>query len=545
MHKRLCPTKENNTSAGENSRSRRLGSVSFAQDDYSIADKYWNIYKGERKRSLTRSKSVYYDYVDPADGNTPLMKAIRMNYIKKTFNLLLFGADPNMRQEGTGDTALHMAVDNGDLSQVKVLLLFNADPTIVNKYCQSPIDIAENIKNVNRTPDIKKALLFSSFAFISFDQVPPTREIKKEATEKGEIDSIIDTLKEAVRLREKYNRYFEEHPTVPPSQNSTDICLLSLDGGGTRLFNQVQAMVCIEQRMMDLCPETAQKFYTYFDYIGGTSSGGMAACIFSYKDVDAFNGRAICLKGMLDVMSAPSNERGSQMDVMMQEMFSEEMSLADLPPTQPRVIVTASLAEYTPYDLHLMTNYGESRDGQAGPRERKVWEACRITTSAPSFFPVLRDLKLLDGGLVCNNPTLDCMAEVIEQGEREGNPVKIGCVISIGNGMAPKKESQEVEFFTTSALSFLSSKNIHALKSLIQHFVSQTTLSDGREIVKARLFCNALGSQYFRLTPTFNQEFDAGSVEEKKIINMMYSTQMYYWDNPQLIDDIAKYLLSK
>lgn len=529
----------------------RKASVNFSRDDYSLSDKYWEIYKKtwsstedqSRRRSLIRGHSIYFDYFDQNGDHTPLMKSIKLNYIKKSLNILLFGADPNIQQKTTGDTALHMAVDNGNLTLVKLLLTFNADPTIRNTSFLDPLDVADLIKQES-SPSIKTALKFTALPLVSFGKSSIKRPIKQEALQ-GDIDGIIKALKQASHSRYKTRQYFKDNSTLPtPRNRPDDKYLLCLDGGGVRLFNALQAMVNVEQRMNELTLKQ-QKIHTYFDYIGGTSSGGMAACSLVYSNTDAFNGRAICLKGMLDVMAAPAGERGHKMDVMMQEIFTEDMSMADLHPSQPHVIITASLAERTPYELHLMTSYGEPRDGQAGPNDRKVWEACRITTCAPSFFPVLRDLKLLDGGLVCNNPTLDCIAEVIKQGEREGAPVKIGCVVSIGTGMFPKQESQEVEFFTTSALSYLSTKNIYALQSLIQHFVNQTTLSDGREVANAQSICSGLGCQYFRLTPSLNEEVSLSLVEEDKIINMLYDTQMYYLDNPQLIDDVAKCLLSK
>lgn len=531
----------------------RKGSVGMTLDDYSVADKYWKLYKnsptgGDRpRRSLLRGKSVHFDYFDE-DWKTPLMKSIEKKFIKKTLNLLLFGADPNIQQQTTGDTALHLAVDTGNILLVKLLLVFNADPTLCNKYCQAPLDIALLMKQKHDADATISLMRSTAFAFIKLGDSKgsdiPKRNFSKEAL-KGDIHGIITVLMEAARLQAKSHHYFTavENFFVPAPHKCTDTYLLSLDGGGVRVFNVLQAIVNIEQRMTDLTG-IKQKLYTYFDYIGGTGMGGMAACILTYLESDAYNSRGFCFKTLLDMRLASPDQRGKKMDSTLQDLFTEELTMTDLNPRQ-RVIVTATLAEYSPYELHLMTSYGEPRNRQAGPRERKVWEACRITTCIPSFFPLLRNLKLLDGGLLGTNPTLDCMSEIIDQGEREGKNIKFGCVVSIGTGMECKKEAEDVELFLPSFFSILSSKNIHAMKNHIQHFVNQTVLSDGAEVSNARSFCDALGCQYLRLTPPLKENISMDSIDESSIIDMLYTTQMYYLDNPELIDSVAKALLSK
>ncbi|XP_011403394.1 PREDICTED: 85/88 kDa calcium-independent phospholipase A2-like [Amphimedon queenslandica] len=542
---------------------RRKESVDLDVDDYTITEKLWEKFRKvparnlrarsinrrqtghTDRRSLLRQGSISFDYYE-SGGKTPLMKAVEKGYIKTTLNLLLFGSDPDIRDEETGSTALHLAVERCDITLVKALIAFNADTTIANRQNETPLDVAENIKEEKQTPTIRKGLLCAAVLFVPLDSMPKAkkREIKEEA-QKGDISPIIEVLKKARDSQAKSFEYFTKNPTIPPrSKNQDDVFLLSLDGGGIRIFNIMQALIAIEERMLDLDPDK-RRLYTYFDYIAGTSGGGMVAACMYYLQADCYNIRAMISKGLIYVLKSSASEKGEKFNAILQDIFTEDECLSDLDPRY-RVIITATLTEYTPYKLHLMTSYGGSRDGQAGPKERKVWEACRVSTAAPAYFPRLRDLPLLDGGLVSNNPTLDSMAEIIEQGKREGKPAKFGCVLSVGTGLVTSKHVDEaVELYATSPFSLLSCKNLRSLQSLASHFLNQATLCDGQEVDRARAFCDALGCQYFRLTPSMDTAIDLATTDEKELIDMMYNSQMYYLDNPQIIDDVAKYLLSR
>ena len=535
----------------------RKVSVSFESDDYSISDKLWDQFKAEKfledeesigkSRSLLRMSSMNFDYLDR--GLSPLMKAVQMNYIKTAFNLLLYNTDPNLQAVDTGNTALHIAVENNNVTMVKALLAFDANPTIKNHNHETPLEIAVRLKSeYGGTPDVKLALGMLMFNFNQTDS--PTHKEKNSSifqkNHEKENKIIIELLLEARKLRMKTEKYFAENPTLSEPQESQNTFLLSLDGGGMRILITAQALINIEERMSSLSQSVAgksKKMCSYFDYIAGTSSGGMTACLLAYLKVDAYNARAI-LSRMTYVVSASPSERKDRIDESLQDVFGKSKTMAELEPPQ-RVIVTASLAHITPFELHLMTNYGKARNGQAGPEECKVWEACHISGAAPVYSPLLRDLKLLDGGLVANNPTLDGMSEIIEQGKREGKPVKFGCVVSIGTGTFPKEENSHVELFGTSLFSILNPKNVQASKNLLTHFMKKTTLSDGQEVSRAKAFCDALGCPYFRLTPPLSTDVGMSTTDEEILIDMLYETQMYFFDNPELIDGIAKCLLSK
>ena len=170
-----------------------------------------------------------------------------------------------------------------------------------------------------------------------------------------------------------------------------------------------------------------------------------------------------------------------------------------------------------------------------------------MTSAAPVYFQPFEG-KFLDGGLMANNPTLDGMAEIINQGKREGKPVKLGCVVSLGTGLSPVKHVDKVAI-TIPTLSFSSlldiSCNITATKNLAEIIVEEVTKSDGDDIVKASAFCEALGSSYFQLNPPLESSIKLNESNMEKIIDMMYQCQLYILRKMDIIDQIARLLLTR
>ena len=66
-----------------------------------------------------------------------------------------------------------------------------------------------------------------------------------------------------------------------------------------------------------------------------------------------------------------------------------------------------------------------------------IWEACRATSAAPTFFKRIEignpgsKVEYLDGGLGCNNPIKEVVAEAARV---FGENAQVACVVSIGTG---------------------------------------------------------------------------------------------------------------
>ena len=482
-------------------------------DDDDVSEKVWLKYRRQTRlvkkerlsEEIRESKKEIFDSCDQ-EGKTPLMTATEKGYIKSVFNFLLAGNNPNYQDNRSGNTALHIAVQIQNLVLVKLLLAFNGEPTISNKAGETPLDLARS----------------------------------------NEVCDIVEALEKCAKLQAKTRDYFATHSSLPrhgKSRNSQ--FLLSLDGGGIRAFNMTQAIISIENRLKQLDPKQ-RPFMSYFDYVAGTSAGSIVGSVLVYTDVDAHAGRYLIYKIVTDVFDKKITQRGERIDQYLKDVLGEETTMADLKAPH-RMIITATLADRNPNKLHLMTSYGESRDGQLGPRHRKVWEACRISSTAPIFFPALDD-KFLDGGLMANNPTLDAMVEIMDQNKKDGKPSKIGCIVSLGNGIPKVKSVDNIEVFlpgfSLKAITSIPS-SLKGLGSLFSHLVTQVTQSDGQEVYRARILCDSLGCSYFRVSPPLSENIDPLTTDREAIVNMIYNTQMYLLDIPDQIDAIAKSLLSK
>ena len=440
-----------------------------------------------------------------------LMMSIEKGYVKSCMYLLLSGANPNYCQESTGNTSLHLAVISSNLLLVKLLLVFDANPNIKNADNQTPLDIAMTKLPVN----------------------------------KGNSQIIIKELQDMMKLHRATEQYFLEHNHQPTPRGTDGIYLLSMDGGGIRSFNTLLMLRAIEKRMLQLVP-TSKPVQTYFDYIAGTSSGAISALVMAYTDASIQSGLALIYKIVTDVFDRPLDKRSDRMEQYLQDAVGEDTVMSDLD-TDQRIIIMSTLANCDPWKLHLITNYGKPRDEQKGPDERKVWEAGRISSAAPKYFPAF-EKQFLDGGLIANNPTADAMVEVFEQGKIEDKDVKIDFVLSLGTGISPEAPVDCVDvFFSGLNIDFLMSipDIIKSVSSLYNLFLSEITQSNGQQALRAKMWCESIGAAYHRLSPPLSKDINPSTTDMDVIIDMKYEAKKYILQVPDEIDSIAHVLLSK
>jgi hypothetical protein len=89
------------------------------------------------------------------DGDAPIHAIIRRKRRKRgdlLMTLLVNGCsrvDVNQCSLSSGDTALHLAVMEGDEELVKMLLIFGAEVNPLNNHCQTPLDLAISRESCN------------------------------------------------------------------------------------------------------------------------------------------------------------------------------------------------------------------------------------------------------------------------------------------------------------------------------------------------------------------------------------------------------------
>ena len=322
-----------------------------------------------------------------------------------------------------------------------------------------------------------------------------------------------------------------------------DVNLLALDGGGIRGLVLCEMLLMIEKRRKMLYPD-APTFLSKFQWFSGTSTGSIMALGHVYNGFNAEVGLSLywhlknkVFPGIWERLKMGFKDAYLLTEVL-QETLGDDSETTLGEKEHPKVVIPTTLANQEPPMLHLMCNYGDDRDGQAGPRERKVWEAARASSAAPFYFPAFKD-HFLDGGLLANNPTLDAMTEMHKT---VGKEEKIGIVVSLGTGIfsTPINESMSTSMNLKNLESLMKVWSIKvALRVLTKAIVPAATSTDSN-VKRAHAWCSRMGSAYFRFNPMLDEQVDLTETNEKVLLKMLVTTQNYMLSNKARIDKMLE-----
>ena len=441
-------------------------------------------------------------------GFTPLMLSVRKNYLNSTVTFLQAGADPDVKHPDSGDTVLHYAAERGNVALLKALIAFGADIKIKNGKGKKPLDVA----HVSKAEGAKECVYI---------------------------------LKETIDAMDKAScQVSDKFEPLPVPSNS--IFLLSMDGGGTRGLLLTQTLIAIQKRMKELKPD-CEPVHKYFDYIAGTSAGGLVTLSIACANASLEATRASLFKAGDEVCTRAPTFPQEVVSNTSKETYGKDTLMTDV--QKPRVIVSTVLADTNPPKLHLLCNYGEARNDQRPPEEWKVWEVSRATSAAPVYFPPFEE-KFVDGGVMANNPTLDAMAEIVTQTEKEGSNGKLALVVSVGTGVLPSAEVEDVGIFVpnlTNAFKAIVNlpDTLSALGSFLNLLISQATVSNGQETIRAEAWCKSLGIPYYRLSVELKEVIDLAESDKGVLTDMLYKGNLYLLEKVKEVDTIARYLLSR
>ncbi|KAL5484164.1 hypothetical protein EMCRGX_G020615 [Ephydatia muelleri] len=450
----------------------------------------YNDYKLERENALNAPNRK---------GFTPLMIAVRNGFLDSTVSLLAAEANPNVQHMDTGNTALHYAANQGNVILVKALVAFGADFAIQNKEGKSPLD---------------EACMASE----------------------GDHEACVKVLQEIMDLTKEAHDLYADVPKVPQMPPDA-VFLLCLDGGGVRGLLSLQILLAIRNRMKHIQPDCAP-FQDYFDYVAGTSIGGLIALSSCALKASLEAGRAAIFKVVDEVFSTPRTFTVDVSDDIAKDTFGIDMKITDF--NTPRVVVHTVEANTNPPTLLKIKNFGRNKSA-----DWKVWEAARATTAAPIYFPPHCD-KYIDGGVMANNPTLSGMSEIFIAQEEEGKAAKFGLVVSIGTGYIAPMQVDHIGVYVPSLCNLLSiPSTLSALGNVLNLLIGQSTTSDGEVVNHARSWCKSLGAEYFRLSPELSTPIDLAEHKKEPIIQMLYEGFIYGLKNAKEIDKIARIILSK
>ena len=228
------------------------------------------------------------------------------------------------------------------------------------------------------------------------------------------------------------------------------LTLLSLDGGGVR---GLSALAIIKQVMVSVDPDNPPLPCDYFDMIGGTSTGGLIAIMLGRlkMSVDACMDAYV---SMADRIFAKKRHRLTLLGQVQGRFDSEELEkcvkevllrlgmgpdalLRDDSSAKCKVFVCAT-SEQTGDTVHL-TSYRSPRGREHLYRSTKIWEACRATSAATSFFDPITigdyNEGFVDGATGANNPVGEVWNQAKDVWELERLEDHLQCLVSIGTGV--------------------------------------------------------------------------------------------------------------
>jgi patatin-like phospholipase/acyl hydrolase len=244
--------------------------------------------------------------------------------------------------------------------------------------------------------------------------------------------------------------------------------ILSIDGGGIRGIIPATVLVELEKMIQKQRGDDC-KIGECFDFIAGTSIGGILACLLITPDPKN-PGRALySAQEALDVFlnhgdkifDRSLSQRFISGDGLLDEKYSakvlenvlndyfKDVQMKEL--IRPCLIPGYNVEGYCPYFFTQHdTAAKKDKDEKFKDHNFLVRDVARATSAAPTYFEAaltesvdkvnINIMPIIDGGVFANNPTACAYVEVLEKGRKEGkrvNPKDIA-ILSLGTGGKPQ-----------------------------------------------------------------------------------------------------------
>uniref|UniRef100_A0A8B9Z4D0 phospholipase A2 n=1 Tax=Buteo japonicus TaxID=224669 RepID=A0A8B9Z4D0_9AVES len=490
-----------------------------------------------KKAEMTRLLLEYGSAVNLTSrtADMALHIAVKRGRFDCAMVLLTHGAHTNARGQD-GNTPLHLAMKHDHLDMIKAIIVFGGDVEIPNDFGETPgLLAARSSKGEGACQQPYRMNPTSCLPLVA------------KTVFWGEVK----TCQVWVMLLQHNVLSQAMFPCSMPylclSLSSHDR-LLCLDGGGIRGLVLIQLLLAIEKA-------AGRPIREIFDWIAGTSTGGiLALAIVHGKSMDYMRCLYFRMKDMVFRGSRPYESE--PLDEFLKKEFGENTKMTDV--QKPKVMVTGTLCDRQPAELHLFRNYpvpetkpsteyktSASFKPLTQPEDQLVWRAARCSGAAPTYFRPIG--RFLDGGLLANNPTLDAMTEIheynktlIKKGQRQ-QVRKLGLVVSLGTGKPPQVPVSSVDVFRPSNPWELA-KTVFGARELGKMVVDCCTDADGPAVDRARAWCEMTDVPYFRLSPQLHTEVMLDEVNDTVLVNALWDTQLYIYQQREQFEQLVRHL---
>ncbi|MEG2353567.1 MAG: patatin-like phospholipase family protein [Clostridium sp.] len=233
------------------------------------------------------------------------------------------------------------------------------------------------------------------------------------------------------------------------------IRILSIDGGGIRGVIPSRILITLEKLIQEYSGRKDARIGEYFDFIAGTSTGGILTALYLYKDEKRANrakfsaeevyefykneGRDIFYKPIAHIISSVMGIRGSKYSSELIEKKARDIfgdsKLSEL--LKPCLI--------TAYDIKSNKTmfFNQSSAIEDENKDFYIRDVIKSTSAAPTYFePAIiksiakKEYIMIDGGVFANNPTMCAYVEASKL-KKNINANKV-IILSLGTGVYKK-----------------------------------------------------------------------------------------------------------
>jgi patatin-like phospholipase/acyl hydrolase len=333
--------------------------------------------------------------------------------------------------------------------------------------------------------------------------------------------------------------------------------ILSIDGGGIRGIVPGMILIALEKKLRQKTKNQDARIADYFDFIAGTSTGGILSCIYLCPDkkkpgrprftaeeaVDLYreNGDEIFNIPFLKKIQSAGGLNDERFDVKEMEhllsLYFEDLKLSEL--LKPCLV--------TSYDIknrraHFFSQSDARNKGEG--YDYLVKDVCRATSAAPTYFEVAltRSLSnisypLVDGGVFVNNPSMCAYAEVRNSKTKKGEKITAQDMFILSLGTGNSDEAYEYK----NAKDWGMVKWVSPLIDIMMSGAAETT-----DYFLVKMF-DAVGhpEQYNRISPTnlYNAKSDMSDASKKNIDALVELGNLTAQQYDKQLDQVADLLI--